>query len=281
MTTPPPGVVKLKPWASIAVDTLAPGDAIWAELVSCGTGALLGAAGCMRPAAAARRQARGDGAPSIAVVVRAAASPASAHLSVHCGLSPWSAAAAPARSRAATYPPPLRCQRDRASRLQARPLRPQRRPRRLGAAPLRPPRRLWRLVVRAWVAGNHSFLQCQLERCSADTLNERGPALAPRPTGSDGCPGGRSCRIGSYHRHAGTLYVCSCSPIVCVVPAPALRAAFLAHADAEPPWARRLEHRLLVHVRELLRQDECPEGVSVATPADYEIAGRQHLLCDF
>ena len=62
-----PGVVKLKPWASIAVDTLAPGDAIWAELVSCGTGALLGAAGCMRPAAAARRQARGDGAPSIAL----------------------------------------------------------------------------------------------------------------------------------------------------------------------------------------------------------------------
>ena len=58
-----PGVVKLMPWASIAVDTLAPGDAIWAELVSCGTGALLGAAGCMRPAAAARRQARGDGAP--------------------------------------------------------------------------------------------------------------------------------------------------------------------------------------------------------------------------
>ena len=24
------------------------------------------------------------------------------------------------------------------------------------------------------------------------------------PTGSDGCPSGRSCRIGSYHRHAGT-----------------------------------------------------------------------------
>ena len=66
-----------------------------------------------------------------------------------------------------------------------------------------------------------------------------------------------------------------------MVPAPALRAAFLAHADAEPPWARRLEQRLLVHVRELLRQDECPEGVSVATPADYEIAGRQHLLAIF
>jgi hypothetical protein len=42
-----------------------------------------------------------------------------------------------------------------------------------------------------------------------------------------------------------------------------------------------MEQRLLAGVRELLRPEEGPDGTSVATPADYENAGRAHLLTIF